>query len=567
MSDMEKTMELEVNPYDKLLEEEQDRQTKIVKPAYDVQPVKQEKITPSKPEEPLEIIPVAERAVFNSIYVKEYGKSYEMEIEIEEDLLVPDTEPDMDSILSADAKVDSIEIAVKEGNDSYRGTARGEISVEILYKSADDYEEKVICLKNSIQFKKELKNEFRDISQLDVAADIRKKEYRMINERKYRLKIYLDVNAVEVVNHERKLFEDIKGEQLEFLKESKSILNLAFTKNKENDVNENLPINNDKIRPLKIIKSAFTIAENHRQLAADKLVVNGSIWVRIIYLAEMASQGNLSSSLMLYDGKIDNTGFISLDGGSNISACRINMDADGLKADVNESTDGFKISGTVKTNVDFFNITEKEIVTDFYNRNEEMACDNKEDVVCCGFETKISEQTIRETIDISDEIPKLERIIYEDAYIIEKNISETEIKGKMQLEVIAVTESNGIAAAKKICEFTAVNDVPENGDITGSRIFAREINADILNGNQISVMVQLQTEIDVCKRDSIKLITNPCIIKSGENEKKYPIVLHTAKQGDTMWDIAKHYRVSVGDLVKINKTEDISEGMKIVVAR
>ena len=615
MSDMEKTIELEVNPYDRLVEDAGEQvvpKPVAQEPEVQVQNGSQAASTlpassPSgataspiaasaaqnmqalsyrMPAKPAEIIPLSDRAVYRTMDTREYGNSYSMTIELEEDMLVPDTEPDMEMILNGEASIDSITFTLEgsegagnsggasrsENISNSEGTVRGEAALELLYHSGPSYNGKIFVLKNKVPFKREWKENFSEDVQVEVSGRVKSTECRIINERKYRAKISMEITAQEVVNRQRKIFENIQDEELEFLREKASILNVAFTKNKESEINEKLLINNEKIRPLQVLKSHFTVAENHRQLTSDKLVVNETIWVQILYTAEIASQGNLSSQPMMFTGKIDNTQFIPLDDRSNISGCRVSSDVNGLTADVNEEANGFTVSGTIRTKADFFSLMEQEIVADFYNINDDMACDNKEEPVCCGMETKISGQTLRETIEMQEGTPAPGRIIYMNGNVMDYEINESGrqvvITGKIQVEVLMAADEGSSAVARKICEFSQTVDMPEAGSyVAGSRIFVRELTGDITGGQQVNMMIQLQFELDICHEGHVKIITNPCIIREEGRERSYPLVLYTVKENDTFWDIAKRYRVPVDQLIKINGAESLNPGMKIVVAK
>lgn len=616
MSDMEKTMQLEMNPYDRLVEDSRGQSSESTVQAHDsnhkemqpaaeikIQPAEpmrngmterrqsvqpndqewhagigdagparaiQEKSAPAKaaPLQPVEIIPLSDKAVFTTLDTREYGNTYNMTVELEEDMLVPDTEPDMEMILNSDAFIESLNFNREDGE----GLIRGEIALELLYCSTASYNGKIFTLKNKVPFKRDWKENFAENAHVEVYGRVKSAECRIVNERKYRAKISMEITAREIIACQRKLFENIQGEELEFLREKASILNVAFTKNKESEINEKLPVNNEKIRPLQILKSSFTIAENHRQLTSDKLVVNETIWVQILYTAEIASQGNLSSQPMMFTGKIDNTGFIPLDDRSNIFGCSVRSDVSGLSAEINEEANGFVISGQVKTKVDFFNLVEKEVVADFYNKNDDMACDNKEELTCCGMETKISGQTVRETIEIQEGTPEPDRIIYMNGNVMDYTIDEGErqiqVNGKMQMEALMAASEGPAILARKTCDFSQIVELPGEGSyVADSHILIREITGDILNGQQINMMVQLQLELDICHEGHIKMITNPCIIREEGRGRNYPLVLYTVKDNDTLWDIAKRYRVPMDQLIKVNGVETLTPGMKIVVAK
>ncbi len=580
MSDIEKTMELEINPYDRLVE----KQEHAAADTGYTDPVKVSlsgDMRQALPEndyinttaavqqlKPVEIIPVSDKAVFSKINSKEFGMQHSTEIDIEEDLLVPDTEPDMDAILNVDSHITSISFQKGENN----GNLRGEISLEILYRSADVYNDKLIAIKGSIPFKREWNEVVNENARVEVSGSIKKIEYRIVNERKYRVKIYMNIIAQEIIDCERNMFEGIQDDELELLKEDACIMSMAFTKTKESELNENLVLGNEKVKPLKVLKSSFTVAENHRQLTADKLVVNETIWVRVLYAAELASHGNLSNQPMLFTGKIDNTQFIPFDGGSNIKACRTGSDVSGLTAEINEEINGFVISGSVNTRAEFFEAVEYEMVTDFYSCNDDMACDNKEESVCCGLETKIAEQTIRESMNFQTEPAEAVRVVYMDATVqdvmLEESSNYSEIKGKLHTEILTMTEGNQSSLVKKISEFSVPADIPSgDGNICGMNVFVREMSADIPGNDQLNVVIQIQAVIDICKEGTVRSINNPCILREEGGSKSYPLVVCTVRQGDDLWDIAKRYRVPADHIKKINNIDTVSEGMKIVVAK
>lgn len=81
----------------------------------------------------IELLPAADSAVFSVMTAKEYGEARRQEVIIEEDLLVPDTEPDMEQIFNVSAAAPGAGL-VKEQD---RGMVKGDLRVEALYRSTD----------------------------------------------------------------------------------------------------------------------------------------------------------------------------------------------------------------------------------------------------------------------------------------------------------------------------------------------------------------------------------------------------------------------------------------------
>jgi len=511
----------------------------------------------------LELEPVSDKAEFTSVVTKEYGGTHRMDIIIEEDMLVPDTEPDMEQIFNVSAE----EVGISFEGGQYSGTVKGELKMEVLYRSA--YDGSLMLLESRLPFSKDWEESFEPEAEIRINCEVRAVEYRVINERKYRVKLRAAVTAKEIINRERKLFTGIKDMQLELLKEKASVMSLACTKTKENEINEELKINNEKIRPVRVIKSSFVVSENHRQLTSDKLVLNTTVWVRIIYMAELASHGNIANYPMYYTGKIDSTQFIPLDSGQQADACRVNCDVSELVAEINDSATGFCIKGFMKTTADVFACSQLEIVTDFYDAADDMICDNVQEPVCSSLETAVAQQIINETVDLHIENEDTEKIVYTDARITEYDIEvregRSEIYGKMQVEALVLTDEGRSVTARKLCEFSVPVDIPADCSADCCRIFAREISADLAE-SFVSITVTLQVEADFSRYGSISIISNPCIVH-GEKEARYPLTVCTVKEGETLWDIGKRYRVPAASIQKINGASELLPGMKIIITR
>lgn len=510
----------------------------------------------------MELEPVSDKAEFTSVVTKEYSESCRMEMIIEEDLLVPDTEPDMEQIFNISAEVTDSSLRHEKAG----GAVNGELKVQVLYRSTDG---KLLLLENRLPFEKEWTEKFSGGTEIRVKCEARAADCHIINERKYRVRVRIEADVREAAVKERQFFEGIRGRELELRKEKTGMLSLAGAVSKENEIDEELKINNEKIRPVKIIKSCFSVCENHRQLTSDKLVVNTTVWVRIVYMAELASQGNVANYPMYFTGKIDSTQFIPTVGGREADGCRINYDAAGLTAVISDASDGFRIKGFLKTEADIFEILQHEAVTDFYDMTDEMMCDRKKEQVCCGLETVTVQHTVKDTVDLRDEHWDTGKIVYTDARIMEYDIemreSRAEICGRMQMEALVLGDEGRAVTARKICEFVMPLNSADDGKFECCGIVAREITAD-LAGSYVNITVQLQASAELCRYSDIDIISNPCIVR-GERQTKYPLTVCTVKDGESVWDIAKRYRVPAEHVRGINGVDELMPGMKIIVAR
>lgn len=545
MNENEKNMEMEQNPYDALIKEERLEPAIVLKPS-------QQLSEPEQIEKAVEIKPLADQAIYSKLKRKEKREDQRFHFTVEEDLLVPDTEPDMEIIYNVEGCTKNIHIE----DNNIHGTA----SLETMYLPGKDHNDRVVILESTIDFKKELEQD----GDVNVHCKIRQIDFRVINERKYKVILQLEVIVELIEEQEYQLFNGIKDEELEVKKEKIQFTNLVATKTKETEISENVSINDEKIRPVKILKASFTIAENHRQLTREKLILNDTIWVRIIYMAEVAYQGNLANNVMYYQGKIDCTQFLLLDDENEISCSKVDYDISGLTADINTAGNGFCIEGIVRTKADLYGITEKEIITDFFHKKEDFIYDRQEQMISSGMNFEMQTIEVQEKIALQSDGELPSRILYESGHMIESKLDENTIKGKLQIEVLLITENGRTISARKNAEFTAST---KKKNVELNAIMIREIQSEISSSGNIVFTVQIQASLYQEYENTLTLISNPCLVRDDKQKNNYPIIICTAKAGDTVWDIAKKYKVPPENITKLNNVENIVEGMRLVIAK
>lgn len=560
MNENERRMEPEINPYDHLIEPETEPVRSPVILANANEPDRN-----VKSDAAMEIIPLAEKASYSKIPVKECRTEDVISVEVEDELLVPDTFPDMETILNMDAVIDSVNIH----NENEASEIKGKIGLETIYRSDENYGNNISVLSAELNFKETVKCE----GIIYLNTQIRKIDYRIINERKYKVRVFLTIDVKRERESEYKVFEGIESENLYFHKEQISLIDLVSRKISESDVREDLFLNDEKIRPVKILKYKVTIAENHRQLTKEKLILNQTLWVRVMYLAEIASKGNLSNQVMYFQEKVDHTQFIPLGKSEGeVVSCEVTSSAEKIKVEINRESSGFEISGEVVTEAVCYGLVEKEMVTDFYHDKEEMTCDIKTEKVCTGVNCISVEQTVRESIDLQQESGEELRIIYQDAWPVDTSVTiegnSIIVRGKLHIEVVVMNEGDYTILMKKICDFTCVKEqvAGEISCMELNRIFVREMKSDI-SGRKVTLTAQLQGDMNIYNEVDFIHISNPCIMRSGKPAKSYPITIHTVIDGETVWDIGKKYKVSADRVTHYNKEENIRPGNKIIIVK
>ena len=77
----------------------------------------------------------------------------------------------------------------------------------------------------------------------------------------------------------------------------------------------------------------------------------------------------------------------------------------------------------------------------------------------------------------------------------------------------------------------------------------------VMPDNSIDIKVDLEFILNSCNSQNINVIEDITIEENREQEK-YSLIIYFVKPGDTLWNIAKRFRSTINDIVKINQIED-----------
>lgn len=193
--------------------------------------------------------------------------------------------------------------------------------------------------------------------------------------------------------------------------------------------------------------------------------------------------------------------------------------------------------------------------------------------------TMVNMQNVTDTLKVREKV-KLDDIEYTnilDVQVIPR-INETNIlngrvnlSGDLNLDFILTnSEQNSIISARKNVpiEFNEeIEGITDESKIrTDIEVAFKEF---LLDGLEVTAKVDLNIEISAYNLETINVINS--IEESGESvDNPYSMVIYFVKQGDTLWKIAKKYRSTVDDIVRVNNIENpniIHPGMQLFIPK
>lgn len=521
-------------------------------------------------------------------------------VTLEEDILVPDVKPDLARILTMDGKVKLSDREIHIGQaetDSVR--ISGDIQLQTLYvPEANADGETIVAIESKIPFKNDAEIKAGPHSDLSVVPTIESIDYNVVNERKIRVRIKVQFNLKEYSNMDVEVFEGLRDDEVQMLKEKIKLTDVALRKTETTEIKDELALKENMPEVLKILKYDVNVVENHKQITKEKAVVNATVNCNVLYLgaegnndtvtvAEAGQQeGDSVAVPVLYQGKTEFTQFIRLDGehnpnDQNPAGSKINFNITSLNLTAKEDGNGrkclFELDMNVDTGLELYKNVEKEVVTDVYHHNKEVQFDTDEIGVLTLGGSGVAEISAREIVNIPDKYGSVDKVVYVNGSIKERRSiieqSKSVVEGTVNVSLICTTadDKKTIFSIDQEIPFRSAMEIPGiTPDMTANNDIAlKELWFDKINNKQIEVNAGILVNTAVASQEKHQLVKSVSFLDSPQDSTPVPgIILYVSRTGDTIWNIAKKYRTTIDEIKKINDLEigkEIKPGTKLLI--
>lgn len=547
---------------------------------------------------PIKVVPVIGSLISSNVKLVDIKKKPQIRIFIEEDILVPDVKPDLASIISMDGKIKLTEKEIHTSQaESETIKISGDLVIQTVYipDTLPDGES-MISIDSRIPFKSETEIKSGPYSDLMVIPTIETIDFTVINERKFKVKATVALGLKEYSNMDIQIFEGIRDEEVQMLKEKIQLTDVALRKTETSEIKEELTLKENMPEIIKILKYDVNVVENHKQITKEKAVINASVYYNIMYLG--ASEGNDSSKAenieamnegvtpVFYQGKTEFTQFIRLDGdnisaGQNPAGSKVNFQVSSLDLTAKEDGNGKKnileLNMNVDTGIELYKNIEKEIVTDVYHHLKDIQYETDEIGLMALSGSGVSEVSVREIINIPEKQDNVDRIAYISGKVNEKNTyieqGKSIVEGSITFDLICVSgdEKKTTYNIKQEIPFRSSIEIPgiKPEMIADNDINIKELWFDKINNRQIEVNAGILVNTAILSEKSHQLVKNVSFIEGVQEKYKNPgIILYIARAGDNIWKIAKKYRTTIDEIKKINNLDygnEIRPGTKLLI--
>ncbi len=495
---------------------------------------------------------------------------------IDNDIIVPDTKPDIARVLLLDGDV--FITGCDTGTD--RVVISGCIVCKILYIS-DDETKSIKGIVSNIPFSEtsDIQNA-RSGMKCRAKAIIEHMDYNLINGRKINVKAIL-AKSVKVYDEiEREISCDIVGvEDIQVLKDS-VLLNTFLGSNKVNFIiKEDLELPSSKPTVGEIVRNDVKISNKDFKVTDGKIFVNSDIEISTLYVAD-----DEEKSLQFMENELVFNQFVELENVDENTIVDIDYELIDYKIDAVEDADGELrlIRAEIALNIYANGICQKtiEVLSDAYSPKTRIALERQQIGIDELYSENRSQIVIRDTVALDECNPAVSEIFN---VLCKYNVSESKIEdNKVTIEgsvennilYLANNEEQPVFCFKKEIPFT--HEIEIKG-IRSSMLYDISIEVEHCNYSMItSDQVEIRNVLGVNTKVQAKKIV-PIINKVNENildEKKQltlpSVIVYITQPGDSLWKIAKKYGTTVDELMKINNLSEndiLMPGQQILILK
>ncbi len=527
---------------------------------------------------------------------------------VEEDVLVPDVEPDLKQILHIDARPEITSQDVyqaQDGRSMYR--IGGTLSVNTLYVPVDG-ESGLISITSRIRFRRECgAGEEEEIQAAgnsspegDISVELLSAGAKVINERKIRIRAEIRCTVKKYVQEETEFLEGVRDSELSLKKETIHFTDIAQRRTDTMDVSGEVVFRENMPKPEKILHYDISVAEVRRQIGKGKAVIDACAFYSILYFpeAQPAEKGDPAQEEkqdgdkktdengilpVFYRGRLEFTQFIRLPDltGAVSSDSQVSFDVIASDLKFEPSADGggehsLMLSFTVAAGIDVFRDMEREIVTDMYHRSRDVSFSSVPRRVSELGGSGSAEVSVREIITLPESKPGFGRVPYVSASV--KDLQASVESGKCRIEGVIATntvyrteDGGGFSSYAENLPFHTVIDIPgaREGMTADCGCVIREIHFDRMNARQTEFSCTLAVSAYVWRISEYRFIDRVCYIEREEDPADSTgMVVYVTRSGDTQWSIAKQFRTTIQELRLINGLEDsdaVEPGRKLLI--
>lgn len=469
---------------------------------------------------------------------------------VEEDFVVPDIKPDILSTIHTNGTVCIYKKEVLDGKIKIDGC----INVYIMYL-ADDENASVRSLNTNLEFSQIVDfDKVKESMMLEQQVTLKSIECRVLNGRKVSVKAIMDMELKVFSNEEVEFIKQIDTvPDVQLLNENLRISSLLGTGTTKVYAKDTIMIDNvDDLA--EIMKVDVLVKNKETKISYNKVLAKADANVKIVYLTT-------DNRINMISNNIPVMGFIDMPNVADEHLCDMQYEIKNVLMKPNSVEEhSIYVEIELELSAHVYETKNVNVIQDLYSPTVNLAYKQKmikamsekqmiTDICAVREKQFISEIGNHKIYDV-DVLPSItkqtiltDRIIYE---------------GELALTFLfAADNSSRMSTQNVILPFHYTMDcigIDQNSQVeTNVELTMQDFV--VMPDESMDIKIDLQFSVQVSNVRNINVIEE-IAIEETRKEERYSLVIYFVKPGDTLWNIAKRFKSTVPNIVKMNEIEN-----------
>ena len=484
---------------------------------------------------------------------------------VEEDMIVPDSKPDILNAICLNGNVCIYKKEVLDGKIKIDGC----VNTYIMYLP-DSGEDNLRGLNASLEFSQTIQiPECREGMDPVVCVNIKDLECKVLNGRKINVRAGLDIKVKLYSNENVDIISGLNNvDDIQTLNEALTINSLVGSGSTRVYVKDtlNLP-EQDELS--EILRADVNLADNDIKMSYNKVLSKCEVEVKIMYLTT-------DNRVNTVQGRIPAVGFIDMQNVSEENICDVNNEISNITIRPNSAEErSIYVEVEVEATCMAYESRQISLIQDLYSPSANIGFTQRRINTTTNKMMKNKSFTVTSKTNIPELVDGNLLDVQVTPTINKEQVTASKVmyEGEMTVNFIFANSSNNVNSkiSKMPFEFTVENPMENENVNVDTRINMLNNNFDVKSNGDVDCNIDIEGVSEFSQNTSMNIIDNVEFQEDRRDSGDYDsLIIYIVQPGDTLWKIAKKFRSTVDDIARVNGIEDpskINVGQKLYIPK
>lgn len=483
---------------------------------------------------------------------------------LEEDAIIPDIKPDILKSISTSGNVCIYKKEVSDGKVKLEGN----VNVYLIYL-ADSEKDNIRGINTNIDFKEiiECKDALDGMS-VNEKVTIKSIECKVLNGRKVNLRVELEAEITLCANEDLDIVNDVQNvKDIQEIRKSVRFNSVVGSNSTKTYAKETVKIDTGD-NFAEILRVDVNIINKDNKMSYNKILAKADADVKIMYLTE-------DNRIRNVEEKIPVMGFVEMQNISEDDICDTKYTIRNILVKPN-SEEEHSIYVEIELDISCNAIKEEEIeiLEDLYSPSINVEFNSKNIITMVNKRNRNGLYEIKEKMQVQELAGEVIKDIRITPSISSTVASRGKIKYDGEIRADFLITSNNQTTVESLTKTIPImyvmdcDEVTENSKIdTNVEITMQDF---VIEDSEVTLNINLNFEVSGYNQISMNVIEDVSINEETCCENPYSMTIYFVKAGDTLWKIAKKYKSTIEDIMRLNEIEDenkIDIGMQLFIPK